>query len=75
MTDLISKMFSGCTDAITGLNSGIKTGFLNLIYVDPAATTKELSGIVEFAFIFGGVTLAIGIVWGTFRFIRSKTHH
>ena len=71
----VTKIFSGFTETIKGLSGGIKDAFTNVIYVDPAASEKVMSDVAEFGFIAGGVTLAIGVVWGTFRFIRSKTHH
>lgn len=71
----VTMIFSGFTDTIKGLAGGIKDGFLNLIYVDPSASEKVMSDIAEFCFVAGGVTLAIGIVWGTFRLIRAKSHH
>ena len=70
--EFVSKIFSGFTDTIKGLTGGLKDAFLNLIYVDPSAEAKVLSDVAEYCFVAGGVVLAIGIVWGTFRLIRAK---
>ena len=73
MTDLIKDLFSGFTDGIEGLTGGIKEAFMNLLYVDPTASTPVLSPVIQFAFIFGGLSLAIGLVWKIFGMIRGKS--
>lgn len=69
---MVKKIFTSFTDVITNLSSGIKSAFTNIIYEDPTATEKVLSAPVEFALIFAGVSLAVGLVYGAFRLIRAR---
>ena len=70
--NFVSKIFTGFTDTIKALTGGVKDAFTNFIYVDPSASEKVISDVAEYCLILGGVLLAIGIVWGTFRLIRAK---
>ena len=72
MGEMVKKIFTSFTDVITNLSSGIKSAFTNIIYEDPTATEKVLSAPVEFALIFAGVSLAVGLVYGAFRLIRAR---
>ncbi len=72
MGEMVSHIFSSFSDVITGLSTGIKTAFTNIIYEDPAASEKVLSAPVQFALIFGGVALASGLLYGIFNWIRNK---
>ena len=70
MGDIITQIFQGFTDTITNLAQGIKDAFVNIIYVDPTAETKVLSDLAQFGFLFLGISLAIGLVYGAVRLIR-----
>ena len=72
MGEMVKKIFTSFTDVITNLSSGIKSAFMNIIYEDPAATEKVLSAPVEFALIFAGVSLAVGLVYGAFKLIKAR---
>ena len=71
MGELINEIFSGFTNAIQGLASGIKDAFLNIIYVDPSASERVLSDFAKFGFVMIGLTLALSIVFGIVRKIRG----
>lgn len=70
MSDLFSELFSAFGDTISGLANGIKDAFLNIIYVDPDATTRQISDLAKFGFLMLGLSMAIGLVYGAFRLIR-----
>lgn len=70
MSDLFSELFSAFGDTISGLANGIKDAFLNIIFVDPDAATREISDIAKFGFLMLGLSMAIGLVYGAFRLIR-----
>lgn len=72
MTSLITDMFSSFGTAIEGLTGGIKDAFLNIIYLDPSSATPVVSPLAQFIFIMGGLSIAIGLVYGAVRLIRSK---
>lgn len=72
MGEMVKKIFTSFTDVITNLSSGIKSAFTNIIYEDPTAAEKVLSAPVEFALIFAGVSLAVGLVYGAFKLIRAR---
>ena len=72
MSELVKELFSSFTEVITGLSSGIKTSFTNLIYVDPAATDPQFSPIVLFVFTMAGIGLATGILYKIFGMIRAR---
>ena len=70
MGDIVQQIFSGFTETITNFATGIKDAFMQMIYTDPAAETKTLSALAEFGFVFLGISLAIGLVYGAVRLIR-----
>ena len=70
MAELINQIFTGFTDAIKGIASGLKNAFEQIIYVDPLATEKVLSD-AKFAFIMMGLSLAFSIVFLIVRKIRG----
>lgn len=70
MDSIVTKFASGFTGILQPLANGLKTGFSNLIYVDPAADTKVLSDIAEVGLIVGGMALAVGIMMGIFHLVR-----
>ncbi len=72
MSDIVSKIFSGFTDTITNLASGIKSAFVNILYEDPSASSKVLSSVAEFGLVFMGISLAIGLVYGAIRLVRGR---
>lgn len=71
MTSLITELFSAFTSTITGLAGGIKDAFMNILYVDPSASTLVISDLAKFGFIMLGFSLAIGLVYGAIRLIRN----
>ena len=71
MNSIITAFGQGFTGVIEHLTTGIKTGFSNLLYVDPAAEVKVLSDAAEVGLLLGGVALAVGFVFGVFHFIRK----
>ena len=72
MSELVKELFSSFTEVITGLSSGIKTSFTNLIYVDAAASDPQFSPIVLFVFTMAGIGLATGILYKIFGMIRAR---
>lgn len=70
---MITEIFSSFTTVITNMAGGLKEAFMNLLYVDPAASEKVISDPVKFLLIFGGVGLAMGMFWKLFGLIRGKT--
>ena len=70
MADIVQHIFSGFTDTISNFAQGIKDAFLQIVYTDPTAEVKTLSALAEFGFIFLGISLAIGLVYGAVRLIR-----
>ena len=71
MTELITTLFSVFSTVITGLADGLKTGFGNLIYVDPSATTPVFSPLILFLFTMAGLGLATGILYKMFGLIKA----
>ena len=71
MDSIVTKFASGFTGMIQPLATGIKTGFSNLLYVDPAAEVKVLSDVAEVGLVMGGIALAVGLVMGVFHLIRK----
>ena len=72
MTDLIESIFESFTTVITGLGSGLKEAFSNIIYVDPAAASPVFSPLVIFIFVMAGLGLATGIFFKIFGMIRAR---
>lgn len=70
MTQVVTNIFSGFSETISGLAGGFKEGFTNLFYVDPSATELVVSDLAQFGFIMLGVGMAIGIVYGLLRLIK-----
>lgn len=71
MAELINQIFTGFTDAIKGIASGLKNAFEQIIYVDPSATEKVLSDFAKFSFIMMGLSLAFSVVFLIVRKIRG----
>lgn len=72
MSGLIEELFSSFTTVIKGLASGLKSSFLELIYVDSAATDPQFSPLVLFIFTMAGIALATGILYKIFGLIVSR---
>lgn len=70
MGELFSELFSAFSDTISGLANGIKDAFLNIIFVDPDAATRQVSDLAKFGFLMLGLSMAIGLVYGAFQLIR-----
>ena len=73
MSELITQLFGSFPTVVTSLAKGIKDAFGELVWADPLASDKVLSDPIQFIVIFGGVTLGVGLLWGTFSMIRGKT--
>ena len=71
MGNIVTKFGEGFTSMLGPLAEGLKTGFSNLIYVDPTATEKVLSDFAEVGLVVGGAMLAVGIGMGIFNLVRS----
>lgn len=70
MSELLSLLFQSFTTVVTGLAGGIKDAASELIYVDPAASTKTLSDVIQFIFIIAGLSIAMTVFFMVFRLIR-----
>ena len=70
MGDIVTKFADGFTGILEPIANGLKTGFSNLLYVDPNAEVKVLSDVAEVGLIIGGMALAVGLVMGIFHFVR-----
>ena len=71
MGELITTMFSGFSSVITGLSTGVKDMFMNLLYEDPTATTLVLSDFAKFGFLIAGLSMALGLGYFIIRKIRG----
>lgn len=60
---LLTTAGSAMTSWLTIFTTAIKNAFLNLLYDDPTATEKSISGIMLYLFVFFGVNVIVGIVW------------
>ena len=67
MADFISTLFEAITQGITGIIApivdGIKTAFMELVYVDPDATEPVVSALAYFLFVCLGLSIGVGLVW------------
>lgn len=72
MTDLITQLFATMQAAITGFITAFKDGFGELLYVDPAAVTPEISPLALFSFVMIGLGLGLGVVTTIIGMIRRK---
>ena len=72
MGDIVAKIFTGFTQTITNLASGVKDAFVNILYENPEAETKVLSSVAEFGLVFLGISMAIGLVYGAIRLVRGR---
>ena len=78
MGEIVKNIFSSFTDVISGLAGGIQSAFSHILWKGvtdaQGATTyvaeNGLSDVAQFGFIFLGVSLAIGLVYGAVRLIR-----
>lgn len=57
---LIQTMFGGFGETINGLTNGIKSMFVNILYVD-GTSASGLSHFAKFGFLMGGLTMALGL--------------
>lgn len=72
MGDLIKEFFLSFNDVITGLASGMKSGWLSFLYEDPLAEELVVSGLAKGLFFFAGISLALAVGFGIFKLIRHK---
>lgn len=70
VTDILNAFTGGITGLASSIPSALKEGFTNLIYEDPTATTKTLSGFAQFGLVFGGIALGAGLVYLVVNMIR-----
>lgn len=63
ITSLLEALVAGITGIVTPMIEAIKTGFEEIVYVDPSATTKVVSTIGYFLFAMLGVSIGVGLVW------------
>lgn len=70
MNTLITNMFSNLTTIVTNSAEALKAAFNELIYVDPDATTKQVSDLMQFVFLMMGVTIGIGILYKVLSLVR-----
>ena len=71
MGDIAQKIFTGFSQTITNLASGIKDAFLNILYENPEADTKVLSSVAEFGLVSLGISMAIGLVYTAIRMVKG----
>lgn len=64
-------MFSGFTDTISGLATGVKDMFMNILYVDPSASELVLSDFAKFGFLMAGLSMALGLGYFIIRKVRG----
>ena len=72
MSELITEIFSSFSTVIKGLAGGLKDAFMELIYVDAAATDPQFSPLVLFVFTMAGLGLASGILYKIFSMVRAR---
>ena len=72
MGEIVTTIFESVGGVITGIVGSIKDAASELIYKDPAATTKEFSDIFQFGLTFLGISIATGIAYTVFRLIRRR---
>lgn len=78
MGEIVKNIFSSFTDVIGGLASGIQSAFSHILWkgvtdaqgVTTYVAENGLSDVAQFGFIFLGVSLAIGLVYGAVRLIK-----
>lgn len=64
ITELFKAIVAGITGIVSPIVDAVKTGFLELIYVDPNAEgAKILSSIAYFLFAMLGLSIGVGLVW------------
>lgn len=76
--DFIGTLLGAITEGITGIIApivdGIKTAFLQLIYVDPSAESKTVSAIAYFLFVMLGISVGVGLVWLVISLFKKRGH-
>ncbi len=76
--EFITTLFRAITEGITGIISpmveAIKTGFLEVIYVDPSAETRALSEFAYFLFAMLGISIGVGLVWLVISLFKRRGH-
>lgn len=72
MVTLVEELFSSFNTVIVALAGGLKTAFVNLIYLNPNADNLVISPIARFVFVMAGVGLATGILYKIFGLIRAR---
>lgn len=70
--DLISEITSGLTGMGNSVITFLKEAFLNIIYVDPTASTRVVSDFAKFGFGLIGLSLALGLTYFIVNLIRRK---
>ena len=71
MGELITVMFENFSTTITGIATGVKDMFMNILYVDPSASELVLSEFAKFGFAMAGLSMALGLGYFIIRKIRG----
>ena len=74
MSELISVMFSGVSDTVVGLATGIKDMFMNLLFEvgeNGVPDVTQLSEFGKYGFLMMGVSLALGLGYVIINKIRA----
>lgn len=72
MEAIITAFFTAVQSAVSNLPAAINGMFSHLLWVDPAATTKQLTDISQFCFVVLGLGLVLGIGKFCMSLIRRK---
>lgn len=72
ITSLINAFTAGITALVEEIPEALKTGFTNLIFEDPTATTPVLSNFAQFGLVFAGIALGAGLLYLVVNMIRRK---
>lgn len=79
MGEIVKSIFSSFTSVITSMASGIQNAFSSILWKGVAdgeglvtyVSANGLSDVAQFGFIFLGVSLAIGVIYGAVRLIKK----
>lgn len=71
MTELFTELWSVLTSAISNFTGAIKDAFLNIIYVDPDASTKVVSDFAKFGFALVGLSLGLSLIYFIVKKIKA----
>jgi len=76
MGNFVQSMFQGITSGVTNavkiIGDGLKTAFMNILYVDPTAETLQLSELSYFLFVIAGLSIGVGLVWLIVSLVKRR---